>query len=216
MMKLVLINFYNFQRRGVDIVDKMINDNCCQPEANSWPLVVFTFVIDLAAINARTILGYNVPSAKKQRRVEFLKDLAIQLCEPHIRCRRKVPSLQQNVLNAIDSVLNSIEHPRQDVRDADDNAALDISDSEDINDENANNTDGDGHDDRVDDENDGNNNDDGDGSETEEEVDDSVGGNKCHLCVKELRDMRLPDKEFRKKKGNLQKRLKTICHCCNY
>ena len=86
-MKPEIIDFYNSQRCGVDIVNEMIKDYCCQPVSNSWPLVVFTFVVDLAAINARTILAYNCPTSKSHRRVEFLKDLAIQLCKPHLRNR---------------------------------------------------------------------------------------------------------------------------------
>ncbi len=70
-----IIDFYNQERCGVDIVNEMIKDHSSQPVANSWPLVVFTFILDLAAVNARTILGYNCPEKKKQRRVDFLKDV---------------------------------------------------------------------------------------------------------------------------------------------
>ena len=57
--KPMVIDFYNSQRCGVDIINQMLRDYSCQPTCDSWVVVVFTFILDLAAVNARTILKYN-------------------------------------------------------------------------------------------------------------------------------------------------------------
>ena len=54
----------------------MLRDYSCQPMCNSWVVVVFTFILDLAAVNARTILKYNKENYIDSRR-DFLKNLAI-------------------------------------------------------------------------------------------------------------------------------------------
>ena len=54
----------------------MLRDYSCQPTCNSWVVVVFTFILDLAAVNARTILKYNKENYIDSRR-DFLKNLAI-------------------------------------------------------------------------------------------------------------------------------------------
>ena len=55
--KPMVIDFYNSQRCGVDIIN--IRDYSCQPTCDSWVAVVFKFILDLAAVNAKTILKYN-------------------------------------------------------------------------------------------------------------------------------------------------------------
>ena len=57
--KPIVIDFYNSQRCGVDIINQMLCDYSCQRTCYSWVVVVFTFILDLAAVNARTILKYN-------------------------------------------------------------------------------------------------------------------------------------------------------------
>ena len=67
--KPAVIDFYNSQRCGVDIVNEMIKDYSSQPVCYSWTISVFTLILDLAAVNANTILGYNSDEKKKQSRI---------------------------------------------------------------------------------------------------------------------------------------------------
>ena len=67
--KLVVIDFYISQRCGVDIVNQMHRDYTCQLICDSWALVVSTIMLDLAAVNARTILKYNKGNYDDTRRV---------------------------------------------------------------------------------------------------------------------------------------------------
>ena len=57
--KAMVIDFYNSQRCGVDIVNQMLHDYSCEPTCDSWVVVVFTFILDLAAVSARTTSKYN-------------------------------------------------------------------------------------------------------------------------------------------------------------
>ena len=42
----------------LDIVNQMLRDYSCQPTSDSWVIVVFTFILDLEAVKARTIVKY--------------------------------------------------------------------------------------------------------------------------------------------------------------
>ena len=54
----MMIDFYISQRGSVDIINQMLRDYSCQPTCDSCVNVVFTFILDLAAVNARTVLKY--------------------------------------------------------------------------------------------------------------------------------------------------------------
>ena len=69
--------FYNEQRCEVDIMNKMIRELSTQPKTDDWQICVFTFILDVACINARTILKYNLK--KEDTRRVFLKNLVHQL-----------------------------------------------------------------------------------------------------------------------------------------
>ena len=45
--KSVIIDFYNSQRRGVDIVNQMLRDYTCQLTCDSWVVVVFRTILCL-------------------------------------------------------------------------------------------------------------------------------------------------------------------------
>ena len=49
-----MADFYNSQRWGADIINQMLRGYSCQPTCDSWVVVVFTFILDFAAVNGRT------------------------------------------------------------------------------------------------------------------------------------------------------------------
>ena len=55
----MLIVFYNSHRCDVDIMNQMLRNYSCQSTCDSWVVIVFTFILDLAAVSARTILKDN-------------------------------------------------------------------------------------------------------------------------------------------------------------
>ena len=50
---------FNEQRCGVDIVNRMIKDVKSQGNSDNYGKLAFTLVIDLAIVDAQTILKYN-------------------------------------------------------------------------------------------------------------------------------------------------------------
>ena len=54
-----MIDFYNSKRCGVDIINQLLCDYSWQFTCDSQVVVIFTFILDLAGVNARTILKYN-------------------------------------------------------------------------------------------------------------------------------------------------------------
>ena len=100
------IDFYNSQRCGVDIINQMLRDYFCQSTCDCWVVVVFTFILDLAAVNAITILNYNKENYIDSRR-EFLKNLATYLRIPYIKNRAKVTNLKSVTISAINNALES-------------------------------------------------------------------------------------------------------------
>lgn len=71
--KLLIKELYNEQRCGVDIVNEMIKYHSSKPISKSWTLFVFSFILDLCAVNAHTILKFNLQSATLLRRNFFGK-----------------------------------------------------------------------------------------------------------------------------------------------
>ena len=70
---------------------------------DSWIVVAFTFIFDLAAVNARTILKYNKENYIDSR-LDFLKNLATYLTILYIKNRAKVANLKSVTISAINDV----------------------------------------------------------------------------------------------------------------
>ena len=104
--KPMVIDFYNSQRCGVDIINQMLCDYSCQPTCDSWVVLVFTFILDLAAVNARTILKYNKKNYIHSRR-DFLENLPTYLIIPYGKTRTKVTNLKSVAISPINDVLES-------------------------------------------------------------------------------------------------------------
>lgn len=73
-------------------------------------VVVFTFILDLALLNAQTILKYN----SSQPRQEFIRNFCFQLFLPHIKKHKQISSQQKNAKDALDSALNYMEVDQKD------------------------------------------------------------------------------------------------------
>ena len=80
------IMFYNEQRCAVDVVNHMVKDCSSQSKTDKWAFALFTFLIDVAGINAQTILTKNLKKTKLRRRT-FLSNLSFQLALPWMKYR---------------------------------------------------------------------------------------------------------------------------------
>ena len=107
----------------------MLRDYSCQPTCDSWVVVVFTFILDLAAANARTILKYDKENYIDSRQI-FLKNLATYLTIPYKKNRTKVTNLKSLTISAISDVLESCVVSV--LRDNPENQDLPIEDNDDL------------------------------------------------------------------------------------
>ena len=102
-----LIHFYNSQRCGLDIVNEMLKHHSSQPTSNNWPIVVFTFILDLCAVNGSCNFSYNCPKEFINRRT-YIEQCALQLVTPHMLRRLQQVNLKLSTRNSIENVL---KHP---------------------------------------------------------------------------------------------------------
>ncbi|XP_023214738.1 uncharacterized protein LOC111617685 [Centruroides sculpturatus] len=88
------ITFYNATKSGVDTVNEMSGSYSVARKSQRWPLTVFYNMLNIAAINTLIIVARN----KNRKchpiiRRKFLKELALGLVKPYIKCRFKPPNL---------------------------------------------------------------------------------------------------------------------------
>ena len=79
--KNIVYEFDNIQRYGVDILNQMFFHYTWHTICESWALVVLTFILDFAAVNAGTILKDRKANYGSTRKV-FLGNLVISLVIP--------------------------------------------------------------------------------------------------------------------------------------
>lgn len=92
-----LVNLdYNSTKGGVDTVDQMCASYSTSRITRRWPLALFFRHLDICGINSRVIFKFNNVYNKESRRV-FLKNLALQLMENHLKDRAKLQSLPKDV-----------------------------------------------------------------------------------------------------------------------
>ncbi|KAG6465263.1 hypothetical protein O3G_MSEX015034 [Manduca sexta] len=85
--KPVIIDDYNATKGGVDTFDKMIHNYTTARSTRRWPLRFFFGMLDQAGVNSMILYVEtkhpNIPANKFKSR--FLKKLALQLPEPHMK-----------------------------------------------------------------------------------------------------------------------------------
>ena len=80
---------YNRTKSGVDTLDQLVKSYSCKRTTNRWPLVIFYYMIDIAAYNASVCFMDRNPGTYTgaQRRRKFLMDLSESLVLPLIQRR---------------------------------------------------------------------------------------------------------------------------------
>ncbi|XP_031617441.1 piggyBac transposable element-derived protein 4-like [Contarinia nasturtii] len=90
-----IIEYYNKTKGGVDTVDKMLSCYSCKRKTNRWPMVVFSNIIDISALNAFVIFKEVSPNwqttQKTTLRRNFLRELGYSLAQPYMDMRKGVP-----------------------------------------------------------------------------------------------------------------------------
>lgn len=79
----------------MDTVDKMLSCYSCKRKTNRWPMVVFSNIIDISALNALIIFKEVFPNwqttQKTTLRRNFLRELGLSLSQPYMNMRKGMP-----------------------------------------------------------------------------------------------------------------------------
>nr|XP_054604599.1 piggyBac transposable element-derived protein 1-like [Nothobranchius furzeri] len=78
-MKPNTVTDYNTMKCGVDVMDQKVRQYTVRAATRRWPVAVFFNMIDMAAMNAHML--YRACTGVKERRVDFLANLAKELAE---------------------------------------------------------------------------------------------------------------------------------------
>ncbi|XP_055839228.1 piggyBac transposable element-derived protein 4-like [Episyrphus balteatus] len=113
--KPVIIQDYNSTKGAVDTFDKMMHSYSSARGTRRWPLRYFYGMIDQAGINSMVLYvdakHSNAPI--NQFRSSYLKSLALQLAEPHMK-RRLTTNLPRELRCTLHDILNMTEGPPAD------------------------------------------------------------------------------------------------------
>lgn len=99
-----MISFYNSTKGGVDQMDQMVKTYTCKRQTRRWPMVLFSNVIDVAALNAYIVFCKQHPdyhgSVTHKRRL-FLQHLVEDLVNPQIAKRSQAKNLPRDTIAAM-------------------------------------------------------------------------------------------------------------------
>ncbi|XP_046663091.1 piggyBac transposable element-derived protein 1-like [Homalodisca vitripennis] len=105
-----IVLFYNSSKGGVDTVDKYKESYSTARVCNRWSMRIFYSLLDIGALNTFIILKENAKEPKMKRRI-FLRTLAKELCQDHMRSRITIRSTPANVKLRICKIME-IADPR--------------------------------------------------------------------------------------------------------
>lgn len=114
--KPAIIKFYDYTKGGTDIVDQKMGRYSVKPKSSKWTVAAFSYVLDVARVNATTlsILNHN-GSPKTHSNESFLVGwkLAMSLIIPQLHHRNiSANGLRKHTQNAIAELLGiKIERP---------------------------------------------------------------------------------------------------------
>lgn len=81
---IVITEFYNKSKGGVDLLDQQIEEYTVRRKTNRWPLLMFFDCLDVGCYNAYIMMRSSIPSYDRKT---FLKDLALGLSQSYAERR---------------------------------------------------------------------------------------------------------------------------------
>lgn len=96
---------YNQTKGGVDTVDRLCSNYDVARNTRRWPMVIFYSILNVAAINSFVVYNSNTPNNNCTRR-KFLRNLAFDLIEPHLRVRAQKENLPRTLKNRLREICN--------------------------------------------------------------------------------------------------------------
>lgn len=93
-----ILRFYNYTKDAVKSLEAMVASYSTARITSRWPVVIFFYLLNIAALNARIILmSTQDPPLKYRSRRAFLKDLSLSLVRDHIKFRSGLETLPRNL-----------------------------------------------------------------------------------------------------------------------
>ncbi|UYV69595.1 hypothetical protein LAZ67_6004045 [Cordylochernes scorpioides] len=100
-LKPEIVTFYNQTKCGVDVMDQMCDTYSVSRRTNRWSLCLFFNVINIAGINSEVIFKALTNNPKPNPRRIFLKNVALQLCQDHLKVRAQLKNLPRSLRDLI-------------------------------------------------------------------------------------------------------------------
>lgn len=102
-----MITFYNSTKAGVDVVDELCGSYNVSRNSKRWPMTIYYWMLNIAAINANIIFRENL--GKNTKRTEFIRNLGLALIYEHLKLRRDQKNIPTYIRQRISS---QISEPR--------------------------------------------------------------------------------------------------------
>lgn len=88
---------YNFSKGGVDTWDLMCSRISTSRKTQSWPMVMFFQLLDLASINSLRIFQFNFPNIKNNTRKPYMYELSLELMNENLKECSQLTSLPRDL-----------------------------------------------------------------------------------------------------------------------
>ena len=85
--KPTIIKFYDFTKGGTDIVDQIMGKHSIKPKSSKWAIAAFSYIFDVACVNASIQLRMNNQNKPMQQSnsFEFGWEIAMSLIRPQLQ-----------------------------------------------------------------------------------------------------------------------------------
>ncbi|KAK9736145.1 Transposase IS4 [Popillia japonica] len=107
-----IVTFYNSTKSGVDVVDKLGATYNCARNTRRWPMVILYALMNVAGINSQIIYTANNPKTTILRR-HYLKSLARELIDEHLKFRSTLRNLPPEVKRRRQEFSGTFQEPPQ-------------------------------------------------------------------------------------------------------
>ena len=101
-----LYKLYDFTKGGRDECDQMTESYSVKPKSRKWTIASFSYVLDMARINAATVLSLNRkenPRHSATSSFEFIYNLSKSLCLPFFESR-SLNGLSENITHKTETI----------------------------------------------------------------------------------------------------------------
>lgn len=105
-----IITEYNNTKSGVDSLDEKCVTYCTGRRTRRWSMAIFFRILDISNVNA-FVLYSSHKNTLPMARVDFIKKLAAQLVNPHLKRRSENPYIKHEIHLLIRRILNIKEQP---------------------------------------------------------------------------------------------------------